>query len=101
MKINTKTPYSKDKFTGVTIGDEWTGGEDNPIPICSYCSITLVRLSAGDKNESWFCRHCSIEYPDVKETRKKNKLGIQKKEVEPAITSVGNTPDVSISMNQL
>ena len=30
------------------------------------------------------------------ETRKKSKLGIQKKEVEPAITSVGYTPNVSI-----
>jgi hypothetical protein len=90
-KFNLKP--NKDK---TIIGDEWTDS-DSPLDyICSWCQCDLVRLSSGNNSESWFCRRCSIEYPDKSETRKKSKLGTQRNEIEPAITSTGTVPDVSI-----
>jgi hypothetical protein len=77
----------KDKDITI-IGDEWNNLE-HPEYACSYCSRLLIRLSNnGEKNESWFCRSCSIEFPYESQTRKKSKLGIQRKEVEPEITSI-------------
>jgi hypothetical protein len=95
MKIDNKTQHSKDMFTGITPGDEWSG-EENSIPICDYCSVTTVKLmDSSGKNLSYFCNRCQITR-EPGETRKKSKLSIQKQEVDPAVTSVGNIPDVSI-----
>jgi hypothetical protein len=56
----------------------------------------MVKLmDSSGKNPSYFCNRCQITR-EPRETRKKSKLGIQKKEVEPAITSVGDIPNVSI-----
>jgi hypothetical protein len=44
---------------------------------------------------SYFCNRCQITR-EPRDTRKKSKLGIQKQEVDPAIPSVDNMPDVSI-----
>jgi len=52
-------------------------------------------MDSSGKNPSYFCNRCQITR-EPRETRKKSKLGIQKKEVEPAITSVGDIPNVSI-----
>jgi hypothetical protein len=60
------------------------------------CSRTLVKLiDSSGQNPSLFCSYCKTEHiPE--ETRKKSKLSTQRIEVEPAIASVGNVPDVSI-----
>jgi DNA-directed RNA polymerase subunit RPC12/RpoP len=79
------------------IGDEHKGSERDEY-VCSWCNRSLVRLS--DKNsqsESWFCRNCSIEFnSDDEQVSHKQRLTIPAQDVEPAITSVGTTPDVSI-----
>jgi hypothetical protein len=75
MKSSKITPPNTNKFQGITIGrDEWEHGrEDSKVMeySCTFCNGVLVRLSANDKNESWFCRQCSIEYPDTTEIRHK------------------------------
>jgi hypothetical protein len=98
MKINTNTKPRprKNKFTGILIDRDAWEDEERPEYVCNCCYRLLVRLSNNDKNESWFCRFCSIEFLDKTETRKKSKLGTQRKEVEPAITSTGTLPDISI-----
>jgi hypothetical protein len=99
MKINNKTTNRTKKFEGILIDKEaWEDrGEARPEYACSYCSRLLVRLSdRNNQNESWYCNSCSIEFPDKKETKKKSRLGTQRNEVEPAVTSVGTIPDVSI-----
>ncbi len=89
-------PAPKKKDTPITIGDEWTNNEENSIPNCDYCSVSMVKLmDSSGQNSSYFCNRCQITR-EPGETRKKSKLGIQKKTVEPAATSIGYTPDVSI-----
>jgi hypothetical protein len=79
------------------IGDEWSG-EDKPDYICSWCNCSLVRLSSGNNSESWFCRRCQIGYPDTTETRKKSKLGTQREEIEPQITSIQTDPTEAVEI---
>jgi hypothetical protein len=97
MKISNKHLPKTDKFTGTTIGDEWSG-EDNTSSehSCPWCSRTLVKLiDHSHQNPSLFCSYCKTEHiPE--ETRKKSKLNPQRTEIEPAVASVGNVPDVSI-----
>jgi hypothetical protein len=90
MKSSKISPPKTDKFTGITIDrDEWEHEDSKVMEYsCNFCNRVLVRLSANDKNESWFRRQCSIEYPDTTEIRHKTKLGIQKQETEPADTSI-------------
>lgn len=81
-------PIPKKNDTPVTIGDEWSGDDDS-IPICDYCSVTMIKLvDRNGQNPSWFCIRCQISR-EFEETRKKSKLGIQKREFEPAATSIG------------
>jgi hypothetical protein len=91
-KSNKKT----DKFTGILIDRDAWDDPNHPEYACNFCSRLLVRLSSGNNSESWFCRNCQIEYPDKTDIRKKSKLGTQREEIEPDITSVGSVPDVSI-----
>jgi hypothetical protein len=80
-------PKPKKNNTSIVIGDEWIGDDDS-IPICDYCSVTMVKLvDRSGQNPSWFCNRCQISR-EPKETRKKSKLGIQKREIEPAVTSI-------------
>jgi DNA-directed RNA polymerase subunit RPC12/RpoP len=100
MKSNNKiTPHMMDKFNGITIGDEHIG-PDKVEYVCSWCNRSLVRLSdRNNQSESWFCRNCSIEFNslDDEQVSHKQKLSIPYQEdSEPAIASVGVTPDVSI-----
>ena len=84
------------KDNNVVIGDEWTGN-DNVEYSCD-CGRVLVRLrDAGHNNTIWWCKQCQFEV-DISETevRKKSKLETPRKNTEPAITSVGVTPDVSV-----
>jgi hypothetical protein len=95
-----KTNKKTDKFTGVLIDrDAWSNPE-RPEYSCSYCSHLLVRLSdRNNQGESWFCRNCSISYdPDQTEIRKKSKLGTQRKEVEPAVTSIQTDQSKSVEI---
>jgi hypothetical protein len=98
MKSNNKlTPSKSSKFDGITIGDEHTG-PDKVEYVCSWCNHSLVRLS--DRNsqcESWFCRNCSIEFNPIDEqVSHKQRLSIPYQDMEPAVVSIGVTPDVSI-----
>ena len=87
-------PKKEDK---IVIGNEWNQ-EDNPSLICSWCQCGLIRLVDRSRlNPSYYCNRCSISYdPDRTEIRKKSKLGTQREKIEPAVASIGFTPDVSI-----
>jgi hypothetical protein len=71
---------------------------DRPTYICNFCSQTLIRLTdAGHNNQTYWCRQCQIEYdPEVENIRKESKLVVPDRNIEPAVTSIQNTPDVSI-----
>jgi hypothetical protein len=71
------------------IGDEWSG-EDNPEYSCSWCNRSLIRLSdRNNQGERWFCRNCQIPFePSETQIRKKSKLGTQREEIEPAVSSI-------------
>jgi hypothetical protein len=93
-KSNKKT----DRFTGILIDRDAWDNPEHPEYAC-FCSRLLVRLS--DKNsqsESWFCRNCSIEFPDKTPIRKKSKLGMQREEVEPAVTSIQTDQSKSVEI---
>jgi hypothetical protein len=92
MKSNSKiNPHRMDKFDGVLIGDEHRGSDRVEL-VCSWCNHSLVRLS-----ESWFCRNCSIEFnSDDEKVSHKQKLSIPEQDVEPAVASIGVTPDIRI-----
>jgi hypothetical protein len=66
--------------------------------ICNYCSRDLIKLSdSSGNNVSWYCNHCSIPFEPEKESiRHKQRLEVPDRNVEPAVTSIGMTPDVSI-----
>jgi len=71
---------------------------DRPSYICSFCNQTLSRLTnSGGQNTAYWCRHCSIEFnPEDENLRKESKIKVPDRNIEPAITSVSSTPDVSI-----
>jgi hypothetical protein len=81
------------------IGDEWSG-EDHPTFSCSWCNRDLVRLSDRNKqSESWFCRNCQIPFdPSETQIRKKSKLGTQREEIEPQITSIQTDPSKEVEI---
>jgi ribosomal protein L37AE/L43A len=85
---------SKDK---VVISSEYYQNE-RPSYICSFCNQTLIRLTdAGMNNTTWWCRHCGVEFdPESENLRKESRITVPDRNAEPAITSVSNTPDVSI-----
>ena len=91
------TPNKNDKFDGVVLGDEHTIPEKTEY-ICSWCNQSLVRLSdRNNQSESWFCRNCSIVFDSEDEKiRHKQRLSIPYQEDEPAVVSIGFTPDVGI-----
>jgi hypothetical protein len=82
----------------VVISSEYYTNEIKPSYLCSFCNQTLSRLTdAGQNNSTFWCRHCSIEWdPEAENLRKESKLTVPDRNIEPAITSVGNVPDVSI-----
>jgi hypothetical protein len=85
VRHNQSRKLKEDK---TVIGDEWSE-EDRPDYICSWCQCNLVRLSSGNNSPSWFCRRCQIPFePSEMPIRKKSKLGAQREEVEPAVTSI-------------
>jgi hypothetical protein len=74
------------------VGDEWNQ-EDRPTFLCSWCNRDLVRLSDRNNQESWFCRNCQIPFePSKTQLRKKSKLGTQREEIGPEVTSIQIDP---------
>src|SRR5919106_3861335 len=94
MKI--KKPLKKDDDKSVISSEYYTNLR--PEYLCSICNITLVRLTdAGQNNQTYWCRQCSIEYdPEAENLRKVTKITVPDRNTEPAVTSIQNTPDVSI-----
>ena len=80
------------------ISSEYYTNEIKPSYLCSFCNQTLIRLTdAGQNNTSYWCRSCSVEFdPESENLRRESKLVVPDRNAEPAITSVGYTPDVSI-----
>ena len=101
MKFKKKTAVrsdtSKIKDDKVVISSEYYEN-DRPSYICSFCNQTLIRLTdAGMNNTTFWCRSCSVEFdPESENLRKESKLIVPDRNIEPAITSVGYVPDVSI-----
>jgi hypothetical protein len=101
MKANKKGLYkfgqTHKKDDKVVISSEFCTN-DRPSYICSFCNQTLIRLTdASMNNTTFWCRHCSVEWdPEAENLRKESKLIVPDRNIEPAITSVGNVPDVSI-----
>jgi transcription elongation factor Elf1 len=95
MKQRNK-PKKEDK---TIIGDEWNE-EDHPTFSCSWCNRDLIRLSnRNNQSESLFCRNCQIPFePSETQLRKKSKLGTQREEVEPAVTSIQTDPSKEIEI---
>jgi hypothetical protein len=81
------------------IGDEWNQ-EDHPTFLCSWCNRDLVRLSdRNNQGESWFCRNCQIPFePSETQIRKKSKLGTQREEIEPEVTSIQTDPSKEVEI---
>ena len=78
------------------IGEEWIGNDTPPDYICSWCQRTLSRLiDKSGENPSHYCSYCQISF-EPSEVRKKPRIETAKTNVEPAVTSIGFTPDVSI-----
>src|ERR671914_2884616 len=88
-----RSKKNKDK---VVISSEYYEN-DRPSYICSICNQSLIRLTdAGQNNQTYWCRQCSIEWdPESENLRQVSKLVVPDRNVEPAITSIQNTPDVS------
>jgi hypothetical protein len=89
-------PKKEDK---TIIGDEWNS-EDHPTFSCSWCNRDLVRLSdRNNQGESWFCRNCQIPFePSETQLRKKSKLGMQREEIEPEVTSIQTDPSKEVEI---
>ena len=71
---------------------------DRPSYICSICNQTLIRLTdAGQNNQTYWCRNCSIEYdPDAENLRKETKLKVPDRNVEPCVSTTPGISDISI-----
>jgi DNA-directed RNA polymerase subunit RPC12/RpoP len=70
---------------------------DRPSYLCSICNCTLSKLQdAGQNNTMYFCTRCSVEFdPQEENLRKESKITVPERN-EPAVASIGFTPDVSI-----
>jgi len=92
-----KTKKLKPNEDKVVISSEYYQN-DRPSYICSFCHQTLIKLTdAGQNNSTYWCRNCQVEFdPEVENIRKESKLSVPDRNIEPAITSIGNTPDISI-----
>lgn len=89
--------YNKSNDDKVVISSEYYKN-DRPSYLCSFCNCTLSKLQdAGQNNIMYFCTRCSIEFdPESENLRKESKITVPDRNVEPAITSIDATPDVSI-----
>jgi hypothetical protein len=97
FKKSSTINYTKPTNDKIIISSEYYDN-DRPSYICSFCNQTLSRLrDSGGQNSTYWCRHCSVEFnPEDENLRKESKIIVPDRNIEPAITSIGNTPDVSI-----
>ena len=96
--INKKsTSHGKNLDNKVIISSEYYQN-DRPSFICSICNQTLIRLTdAGQNNQTYWCRHCSIEWdPETENIRKESKITVPDRNIEPAISTTSGIPDISI-----
>jgi hypothetical protein len=91
-----KSKLNKDK---TIIGDEWSSLDRSTFS-CSWCNRDLIRLSdSNNQGESWFCRNCQIPFePSETQLRKKSKLGTQREEIEPEVTSIQTDPSKEVEI---
>ena len=70
---------------------------DRPSYICS-CNQTLIRLTdAGQNDQTYWCRHCSVEFdPESENLRKGSEIIVPDRNIEPAAASIDVIPEVSI-----
>src|ERR671921_2729232 len=103
MKFKKQLPASggSKKDDKVVISSEFYENE-GPSYICSFCNQTLISLTdVGMNNQTYWCRSCSVEFnPEDENLRKESKLIVPDRNIEPAVTSIGNIPDVSIRHTQ-
>jgi hypothetical protein len=92
-----KTKKLKPNDDKVIISSEYYTN-DRPSYLCSFCNQILSRLSdAGQNNYTYWCRNCSVSFdPQEENLRKESKIQVPDRNTEPAVTSIGFTPDVSI-----
>jgi DNA-directed RNA polymerase subunit RPC12/RpoP len=101
MKFKKKSrgisPAKQSQNDKVVISSEYYQN-DRPSYLCSFCNQTLIRLTdSSQQNSTYWCRHCGVEFdPESENLRKESKITVPDRNAEPAITSVSNTPDVSI-----
>src|SRR5215204_5292109 len=97
FKKSSRINYTKPTNDKIVISSEYYTN-DRPSYICSFCNQTLSRLrDSGGQNSTYWCRHCSVEFnPEDENLRKESKIIVPDRNIEPAITSIGNAPDVSI-----
>src|ERR687897_2136511 len=88
---------AKPKDDKVVISSEFYENE-RPSYICSMCNQSLIRLTdAGQNNQTYWCRHCSIEFnPESENLRKESKLIVPDRNIEPAVSTTPGIPDISI-----
>ena len=56
----------------VVVSSEYYTNEIKPTYLCSFCNCTLSKLQDADQNNnSWWCRHCSIEWDPESENLRK------------------------------
>jgi DNA-directed RNA polymerase subunit RPC12/RpoP len=97
MKLSGfKSKPNKDK---TIIGDEWNH-ENKPDYICSWCQRNLSKLiDSGGQNPCYYCNYCQISFePSETQIRKKSKLGTQREEVEPEVTSIQTDPSKEVEI---
>ena len=94
-RVNKLLTPANDK---AVISSEYYTNNIKPSYICSFCNQTLTRLTdTGQNNTTFWCRNCSVEFdPESDNIRRESKLVVPDRNVEPPITSIGVTPDVSI-----
>lgn len=86
--INKKsTSHGKILDDKVIISSEYYQN-DRPSFICSICNQTLVRLTDGGNNQTYWCRNCSVEWDRAEENiRRESKLSVPDRNIEPAVTT--------------
>src|ERR671916_819132 len=59
---------------------------------------TLIRLTdAGQNDQTYWCRHCSVEFdPESENLRKGSEIIVPDRNIEPAAASIDVIPEVSI-----
>jgi hypothetical protein len=92
MKLKKQIPRRPEPKPDKVVISEYYTNEIKPSYLCSFCNQTLIRLTdAGGNNNSFWCRHCSVEWdPESENLRRESKLVVPDRNIEPAVTSIQN-----------